>query len=31
VALDCKDCINLAEDRDKFWAVLNTVVNLRVP
>ena len=24
------DCIDLAEDRDKRWAVVYTVVNLRV-
>jgi hypothetical protein len=25
------DWINLAEDRDRWWAVVNTVMNLRVP
>jgi hypothetical protein len=25
------DWIHLAEDRDKSWAVLNTVMNLQVP
>jgi hypothetical protein len=25
------DWINLAQDRDRWWAVLNTVKNLRVP
>jgi hypothetical protein len=25
------DCIRLVEDRDQWWAVVNTVMNLRVP
>jgi len=25
------DCIHLAQDRDQFWALVNTVMNLRVP
>jgi hypothetical protein len=25
------DCIYLAEDWDKWWAVVNTVIHLRVP
>jgi hypothetical protein len=24
------DCINLAEDRDRCWALVNTVMNLRI-
>jgi hypothetical protein len=26
-----KDRIDLAEDRDQWWALVNTVMNLRVP
>ena len=29
--LDGADWNNLAEDRNKWWAVVNTVMNLRVP
>jgi hypothetical protein len=25
------DCIHWAQDRDKWWALVNTVMNLRVP
>jgi hypothetical protein len=25
------DCIQLATDRDQWWALLNTVINLLVP
>jgi hypothetical protein len=25
------DCINLAQDRDQWWALVNTTKNLRVP
>jgi hypothetical protein len=25
------DCMHLAQDRDQWWAVVSTVMNLRVP
>jgi hypothetical protein len=25
------DCIDLAENRDRWWALVNAVMNLRVP
>jgi hypothetical protein len=25
------DCIDLAQDRDRWWALVYTVMNLRVP
>jgi hypothetical protein len=25
------DCIDLAQDRDRWWALVNTVMNLQVP
>jgi len=27
----CVDWINLAQNRDKWWALVNTVMKLRVP
>jgi hypothetical protein len=27
----CKDWINLAQDREKWWALVNMVIKLRVP
>jgi hypothetical protein len=31
VGWDDIDCIDLAQDRDQWWALLNTVMNLWVP
>jgi len=31
IGLDGADWNNLVEDRNKWWAVVNTVMNLRVP
>jgi len=28
---DCGDCMELAQDRDRWWAIVNTVRNLRIP
>jgi len=28
---DCEDWMELAEDRDRWWALVSTVMNLRVP
>jgi hypothetical protein len=30
IGFDSVDCINVAQDRDKWWAVLNTAMNLPV-
>ena len=27
----CEDWMEFAEDRDRFWALVSTVMNLRVP
>jgi hypothetical protein len=31
IVLDDMDWFDVAEDRDQWWAVVNTVINLRVP
>jgi hypothetical protein len=31
IGWDCMDWTDLAEDGDQWWAVVNTVMNLRVP
>ena len=31
VGLKGTDCINLAQDRDRWWALVNAVMNLQVP
>jgi hypothetical protein len=30
IGLDGMDCIHLAQNRDQWWALVNTVMNLRV-
>ena len=29
--MDSKDWIDMAQDRDKWWALVNKIMNLRVP
>jgi hypothetical protein len=31
VGCGCMDCIELAKDKGRWWAILNAVMNLRVP
>jgi hypothetical protein len=31
IMLECVDWIHVAQDRDRWWAPVNTVVNLQVP
>jgi hypothetical protein len=31
IGWDGMDRIDLAQDRDQYWALLNTIMNLRVP
>jgi hypothetical protein len=31
VERECKDCIDLAEDRDRWRALVNAIMSLRVP